>query len=189
MEVGHGRERARGQDRGLHGDTTDAAAQGPTAPVLALDLTAAVHRHDDTRPPRYCPTSSPNPVTTTATRRAAADTTTAAPVTKGNALAPALALPSKWTGSESGTETESALTFPKNTSTSAAAATETAGTARGLARTSGTGSAATRANTTAAAAATQDTAATAADPDPTPHGLCTGALRLVGRPLRFQRSF
>lgn len=164
MEAGRALERAPGRGHGLHGDITDAVAQGPTAPALDLDLTAAAHRHGDTRPPLYCPTSNPSPVTTTATRRAAADTTTAAPATRGNALAPDLALPSNWTESEngSGTETESASTSPKNTNTSAAAATGNGETARGLAPTTESEREATRANTTAAAV-TQDTAAIAAD--------------------------
>lgn len=165
--AGRGRGHALGPDLGLHADTTDTAAQGPTVPDLAPDLTAGLHHHDDTLPLLYCPTSSPSPVTTTATRRAAPDTTTAAPVTRGSARGPALVLPSKWTVNGTGRETgtESASTLPKNTSTSAAAATENVGTGTDLARTRGRGSAATRANTTAAAAATQDTAAIDADTD------------------------
>lgn len=165
MEVARGLERGPGRGHGLRADTTDAVAQGPTAPALALDLTAGVRRHGDTLPPLYCLTSNQSPVTTTATRRAAADTTTAAPATRENALAPDLALPSNWSESETGNESGngSASTSPKNTNTSAAAATGTAASARGLAPTTESENEATRANTTAAAAATQDTAAIAAD--------------------------
>lgn len=146
--------------------TAGAATREPTVHTRARAPTVAARRLADTRPRPSSPTSSPRPATmaTVTPRPADAMETAAAPVTRGNALAPghALARQSRWSeiGTERGSASAPLTNSPqRNTNTSEAPATAARG-GRGSAPapTTGRGSAATRANTTAAA----DTRATGA---------------------------